>query len=88
MRHPRADTGRIVDYVDLEALDISKLDEPGGKQALIDQLLSFINKNGTAPVHVQVLPITYGLLSPFTHPGEVMPKENNKLTPTQASSTS
>lgn len=55
MSNSCADTNRIVDYVDLEALDISKLDEPGGKQALVDQLLSFINKNGIpAPVHVQV----------------------------------
>lgn len=37
----------IVEYADLEALDISKLDQPGGKQALAEQVLSFINKNGS-----------------------------------------
>lgn len=35
-----------VDYADLEALDISKWSQPGGKQALAEQVLSFINKNG------------------------------------------
>lgn len=37
---------RIVEYAELEALDISKLDQPGGKQALAEQVLKFINKNG------------------------------------------
>lgn len=36
----------VVEYADLEALDISKLDQPGGKQILAEQVLSFINKNG------------------------------------------
>lgn len=36
-----------VEYADLEALDISKLDQPGGKQVLAAQVLSFINKNGS-----------------------------------------
>jgi hypothetical protein len=36
-----------VDWADLEALDISLLDQPGGKQALADTVLRFINKNGT-----------------------------------------
>lgn len=35
-----------MEYADLEALDISKLDQPGGKQALAEQVLSFIHKNG------------------------------------------
>lgn len=49
--HPVSERQRLtsvaaVDYADLEALDISKLDEPGGKEALAKQVLSFINKNG------------------------------------------
>lgn len=36
-----------MEYADLEALDISKLGQPGGKQALAEQVLSFINKNGS-----------------------------------------
>lgn len=35
-----------MDYADVEALDLSKLDQPGGKQALAEQVLGFINKNG------------------------------------------
>lgn len=35
-----------VDYADLEALDISKLNQAGGRQALAEQVLGFINKNG------------------------------------------
>lgn len=42
--------GETVDYADLEALDLSKLDQPGGKQALAEQVLSFINKNGNKTV--------------------------------------
>jgi len=36
----------IVVCADLEALDISKLDQPVGKQILVEQVLSFINRNG------------------------------------------
>lgn len=36
-----------MDYADLEALDISRLNQPGGKQALAEQVLGFINKNGS-----------------------------------------
>lgn len=35
-----------MDYAGLEALDISKLKEPGGKEALAAQVLGFINDNG------------------------------------------
>lgn len=35
-----------VEYADLEALDISKWNQPGGKQELSEQVLGFINKNG------------------------------------------
>lgn len=35
-----------VEYADLEALNISKLDQPGGKESLANQVLHFINKNG------------------------------------------
>lgn len=38
--------GFKVEYADLEALDISKLEQPGGKQILAEQVLSFINENG------------------------------------------
>ena len=44
--YTEANINTVVEYADLEALDISKLDQPGGKQALAEQLLSFINKNG------------------------------------------
>ncbi|KUI61168.1 hypothetical protein VP1G_08361 [Cytospora mali] len=40
------ETNEALEYADLEALDISKLNQPGGKQALAEQVLSFINKNG------------------------------------------
>lgn len=33
-------------YADLEALDTSKLDETGGKEALAKQVVNFIDKNG------------------------------------------
>lgn len=36
-----------MDFADLEALDISRLNQPGGKQALAEQVLGFINKNGS-----------------------------------------
>lgn len=36
-----------MDYAELEALNISLLDQPGGKRELAQQLLRFINKNGT-----------------------------------------
>ncbi|KAH8690693.1 putative 1-aminocyclopropane-1-carboxylate oxidase [Talaromyces proteolyticus] len=39
-------TKEKLDWAELEALDISLLDQPGGKQALANQVLSFINKNG------------------------------------------
>jgi len=39
-------TQEKLNWVDLEALDISKLNEPGGKQALATQVLNFINNNG------------------------------------------
>ncbi|KAH6888532.1 putative 1-aminocyclopropane-1-carboxylate oxidase [Thelonectria olida] len=35
-----------LEYADLAYLDISKLDQPGGKEALARQVLSFINTNG------------------------------------------
>ncbi|KAF4624224.1 hypothetical protein G7Y89_g13949 [Cudoniella acicularis] len=35
-----------LDWANLEALDISKLDQPGGKKALATQVLNFIDKNG------------------------------------------
>lgn len=35
-----------VDWAELEALDISQLDQPGGKEALAAQVLRFINKKG------------------------------------------
>jgi hypothetical protein len=35
-----------VDWAELEALDISLLEQPGGKQALASQVLNFINNNG------------------------------------------
>ncbi|KAI1205558.1 putative 1-aminocyclopropane-1-carboxylate oxidase [Annulohypoxylon truncatum] len=40
------ETKEQLEYAELEALDISKLDQPGGKQALAEQVLKFINKNG------------------------------------------
>jgi hypothetical protein len=40
-------TLQTVDWASLEALDLSLLSRPGGKQALAEQVLSFINKNGT-----------------------------------------
>ncbi|GME45916.1 Flavonol synthase protein [Neofusicoccum parvum] len=40
------ETQEHLDWADLEALDISKLDHPGGKKELAEQVLSFINKNG------------------------------------------
>lgn len=40
------ETSAELEYADLEALDISKLDQPGGKEALAAQVLGFINKNG------------------------------------------
>ncbi|KAL7622582.1 putative flavonol synthase [Parahypoxylon ruwenzoriense] len=40
------ETGEQLEYAELEALDISKLNEPGGKEALAEQVLRFINKNG------------------------------------------
>ncbi|KAH8660312.1 putative 1-aminocyclopropane-1-carboxylate oxidase [Xylariales sp. PMI_506] len=43
--YPRETTDDL-EYADLEALDISKLEQPGGKDELAAQLLSFINKNG------------------------------------------
>ncbi|KAK7749693.1 putative flavonol synthase [Cytospora paraplurivora] len=39
-------TDVTVEYAGLEALDISKLNQSGGKQALAEQVLGFINKNG------------------------------------------
>ncbi|KAF4119888.1 2OG-Fe(II) oxygenase family, partial [Geosmithia morbida] len=44
--------GVPVEYADLEALDISRLNEPGGKEALAAQVLSFINRNVYASVYV------------------------------------
>ncbi|ROW02749.1 hypothetical protein VSDG_01709 [Cytospora chrysosperma] len=40
------ETKEALEYADLEALDISKLSQPGGKQTLAKQVVSFINKNG------------------------------------------
>jgi hypothetical protein len=46
----------VVEYADLAYLDISKLDQPGGKEALAQQVLSFINTNGIRPaIEVQGL---------------------------------
>lgn len=39
-------TIKTVEWADLEALDISKLEQPGGKEALATQVLNFIDKNG------------------------------------------
>ena len=39
-------TRDTVDYAELEALDISKLNDPQGIDKLATQVLSFINKNG------------------------------------------
>ncbi|PSR94354.1 putative 1-aminocyclopropane-1-carboxylate oxidase [Coniella lustricola] len=41
-----AETTEELDYADLEALDISKLNQEGGKEELAKQVLGFINKNG------------------------------------------
>ncbi|TIA00806.1 hypothetical protein D6C82_04306 [Aureobasidium pullulans] len=35
-----------MEYADLDALDISRLNDPQGKQELASQVLSFVNKNG------------------------------------------
>lgn len=40
------ETTQELDYADLEALDISQLSEPGGKEKLAAQVLNFIDKNG------------------------------------------
>ena len=37
-----------VPYVQLEALDISNIQEPGVEEALAKQVVGFINKNGTS----------------------------------------
>ena len=34
-----------MEWADLEALDISKFDQPGGRRALASQVLSFTDKN-------------------------------------------
>ncbi|TVY84891.1 UPF0676 protein [Lachnellula suecica] len=39
-------TAEKLEWVDLEALDLSKLDQPGGKEGLAAQVLNFIDKNG------------------------------------------
>ncbi|KKY22347.1 putative gibberellin 20 [Diplodia seriata] len=36
----------MMDWADLEALDISKIDDPAGLKELAEQVLRFINKNG------------------------------------------
>ncbi|QKX63731.1 uncharacterized protein TRUGW13939_10902 [Talaromyces rugulosus] len=41
-----AQTKDNLDWAELEALDISLLKQPGGKQALANQVLNFINNNG------------------------------------------
>ncbi|KAF4308252.1 hypothetical protein GTA08_BOTSDO04482 [Botryosphaeria dothidea] len=41
-----AETKDQLDWADLEALDISKLNDPSGKKELTEQVLKFINKNG------------------------------------------
>ncbi|KAH8889072.1 putative 1-aminocyclopropane-1-carboxylate oxidase [Thozetella sp. PMI_491] len=41
-----AETQETLEYADIEALDISKLNQPGGKDDLARQVLSFIDKNG------------------------------------------
>ncbi|KAI2627045.1 putative 1-aminocyclopropane-1-carboxylate oxidase [Hypomontagnella submonticulosa] len=41
-----SETKEQLEYAELEALDISKLNQEGGKQALAKQVLKFINKNG------------------------------------------
>jgi hypothetical protein len=38
-----------VEYVELEALDISNIHEPGAEEALAKQVVGFINKNGEPP---------------------------------------
>lgn len=39
-----------MDWVELEALDISQLDVPGGKEVLATQVLNFINTNGPSQI--------------------------------------
>ncbi|THV74728.1 putative 1-aminocyclopropane-1-carboxylate oxidase [Aureobasidium pullulans] len=39
-------TEHQLEYADLDALDISRLNDPQGKQELASQVLSFVNKNG------------------------------------------
>ncbi|TVY47400.1 UPF0676 protein [Lachnellula occidentalis] len=39
-------TNEKLEWADLEALDISRLEQPGGKEALATQVLNFIDKNG------------------------------------------
>ncbi|KAL2836853.1 hypothetical protein BJX68DRAFT_273333 [Aspergillus pseudodeflectus] len=43
---PPPQTKENLDWASLEALDLSLLSQPGGKQSLAEQVLSFINKNG------------------------------------------
>ncbi|KAL4778527.1 hypothetical protein BJX76DRAFT_362659 [Aspergillus varians] len=43
---PPPQTKENFNWASLEALDLSLLSKPGGKQALAEQLLTFINKNG------------------------------------------
>ncbi|KAL4969917.1 uncharacterized protein BDV14DRAFT_186926 [Aspergillus stella-maris] len=43
---PPSETKEDLSYVSLEALDLSLLSKPGRKEALAEQVLSFINKNG------------------------------------------
>jgi len=45
-----------VEWADLEALDISKLEQPGGKQELASQVLSFIDKNGNYQFSALIAP--------------------------------
>ncbi|KAL1628774.1 putative flavonol synthase [Diplodia seriata] len=40
------ETQEQLDWADLEALDISKIDDPAGLKELAEQVLRFINKNG------------------------------------------
>ncbi|KAL1643701.1 putative flavonol synthase [Diplodia intermedia] len=41
-----SETQEQLDWADLEALDISKIDDPAGLKELAEQVLRFINKNG------------------------------------------
>lgn len=43
----------IVDWADLVTLDLSKFDQPGGKQQLANQLKDAVHKGGTATQRVQ-----------------------------------